>query len=131
VGHLLEYRLGAAGRDAIGFAAHTPYYLAHVEYPAAAVSLLESVERAARLSLRLDPLRERAADVEAVIDAQVADDEQVQAVVRELEQRAEGTAGYGVAPDADGIPTGEELGAEFERFLAERARRTGGEDPAT
>jgi hypothetical protein len=130
VGHLLEYRLGAAGRDAVGFAAHTPYYLAHVEYPAATVSLLESVERAAGLSLALDPLRKRAAEIQAVIDAQVAGDEQVQAVVRELEERAEEMPEYGLSPDGDDIPTGEELGAEFERFLAERARRAANDDPS-
>jgi hypothetical protein len=130
VGHLLEYRLGGAGRDAIGFAAHTPYYLAHVEYPAAAVSLLESVERTAGLSLALDPLRARAAEIQALINAQVEGDEQVQSVVRELEERAEGVPEYGVSADGDEIPTGEELGAEFERFLAERARRIGGDDPS-
>jgi hypothetical protein len=129
VGHLLEYRLGTAGRAAIGFAAHTPYYLSQVEYPAAAVSLLESAERAAGLSLSLDPLRARALDVDAAIDSQVAGDEQLRAAVRELEQRDESPLGYGVSPDGDGIPTGEELGAEFERFLADRARRAGPDDP--
>ena len=34
---LLEYRLGADGRDAIGFAVHVPHYLAQAAYPAAAV----------------------------------------------------------------------------------------------
>ncbi|MEU7865049.1 PAC2 family protein, partial [Nonomuraea sp. NPDC049141] len=36
VGHLLEYRLGELGRDALGFAAHVPHYVAQTEYPAAA-----------------------------------------------------------------------------------------------
>jgi hypothetical protein len=50
--------------------------------------------------------------------------------VRELEERAEGMPEFGVSPDGEEIPTGEELGAEFERFLAERARRTRGDDPS-
>ena len=83
VGHLLEYRLGIAGHAAIGFAAHTPYYLSSVEYPAATVSLLESVERAAGLSLALDPLRSRAVEVQLAIDSQVAGDERVRSVVRD------------------------------------------------
>ena len=131
VGHLLEYRLGAAGHAAIGFAAHTPYYLSHIEYPAATVSLLESVERATGLSLALDPLRSQALEIQAAIDSQVADDEQVRSLVRELEDHDETTPGYGFATDGTEIPTGEELGAEFERFLADRARRTGSDDPST
>ena len=129
VGHLLEYRLGSAGQAAIGFAAHTPYYLSHFEYPASAVALLEAVEQAAGLSLALDPLRSLALEAKAAVDAQVAGDEQVQAVVRELEERQGSQAGYGVSLGGGEIPTGEELGAEFERFLAERARRAGGDDP--
>jgi hypothetical protein len=129
VGHLLEYRLGTAGRSAIGFAAHTPYYLSQVEYPAAAVSLLESVERTAGLSLALDPLRERALEAQTAIDSQIAGDDQVRSVVRELEEQEESAPGYGISPDEDEIPTGEQLGADFERFLAERARRAGSDDP--
>lgn len=130
VGHLLEYRLGIAGHAAIGFAAHTPYYLSSVEYPAATVSLLESVERAAGLSLALDPLRSRAVEVQLAIDSQVAGDEGVRSVVRDLEQQDDSAAGYGGSLAGEEIPTGEELGAEIERFLAERARWTSGDDPA-
>ena len=130
VGHLLEYRLGTAGHSAIGFAAHTPYYLSDVEYPSATLSLLESVERATGLSLALDPLRSRALEVQAAIDSQVADNEQVRSVVRQLEEHEEPAAGYGVLPDENEIPTGDELGADFQRFLAERARRTGNDDPS-
>jgi hypothetical protein len=131
VGHLLEYRLGTAGHSAIGFAAHTPYYLSNLEYPAATVALLESVERAAGLSLALDALRSQALEVEAAIDSQIADNEQVRSIVRQLEEDDEPAPGYGVAVEENEIPTGEELGADFQRFLAERARRTSNDDPST
>ena len=131
VGHLLEYRLGTAGHSAIGFAAHTPYYLSQVEYPAATVSLLESVERAAGLSLALAPLRSRALEAQTAIDSQIAGNEEVRSVVRELEEHNESAPGYGLTPDGNELPTGEELGADFQRFLAERARRTGTDDPST
>jgi PAC2 family len=129
VGHLLEYRLGQAGHASIGFAAHTPYYLAQVEYPAAAVALLESLERTAGLSLSLEPLRARGLEVQEAIDSQMAGDEQVRSVVRELEERDEALFGYGVSDDGAELPTGDELGAEFERFLAERARRAASDEP--
>ena len=128
-GHLLEYRLGKAERAAIGFAAHTPYYLSQLEYPAASVALLESVERAGGLSLALDPLRVRAREVEAAIDFQTSGDEQVQSIVRELEQQDEPAPGSGFTQEGSEIPTPDELGAEFQRFLAERARRAGGDEP--
>ncbi len=131
VGHLLEYRLGTAGHAAIGFAAHTPYYLSDVEYPAAAVSLLESVEQSTGLSLALDPLRSRALEVQTAIDTQVAGDEQVRSVVRELEEQDQSAPGYGLSLEGTDLPTGEELGAEIERFLAERARPTDSDDPST
>ena len=51
-GHLVEYRLGAAGIDALGIAAPVPPYLAQTEYPAAALALLREV--GARAGLRLD-----------------------------------------------------------------------------
>ena len=113
VGHLLEYRLEQAGRAGIGLAAHTPYYLSAVEYPAAAEKLLETVETLAGLSLSLEPLRVRGREVFETVDAQLAEDEQAQAVIDDLERRNE----------SEDLPTSEELGAAFERFLAERARR--------
>ena len=51
-GHLLEYRLGAAGIDALGIAAPVPPYLSQTEYPAAALALLREV--GARAGLRFD-----------------------------------------------------------------------------
>lgn len=128
VGHLLEYRLGKADRAAIGFAAHTPYYLAQLEYPAATLSLLESVERAAGLSLSLEPLRERALEVQAAVDFQTGSDEQTQSLVRELEERDD--PGPGLTRDGTEIPTPDELGAEFQRFLAEQPRRPADDPPA-
>ncbi len=130
VGHLLEFRLGEADRAAIGFAAHTPYYLSQLEYPAASLALLESVERAAGLSLSLDPLRARALEVQAAVDFQTSGDEQTQSIVRELEQRDEPEPGYGLTRDGSEIPTPDELGAEFQRFLAEQPRRPADDPPA-
>jgi hypothetical protein len=129
VGHLLEYRLGKADRGAIGFAAHTPYYLSQLEYPAASLALLESVERATGLSLSLEPLRARALEVQAAIDFQTASDDQVQSLVRDLEERDEPAPAYGLTGDGSEIPTPDELGAEFQRFLAEQARRPADDPP--
>ncbi|HYT09382.1 MAG TPA: PAC2 family protein [Mycobacteriales bacterium] len=125
--HLLEYRLGRAGRDAMGFAVHVPHYLAQTDYPAAARTLLDAVSRATGLSLVTDPLRAAADAVRADVDEQVARSDEVRQVVHALEQQYDAyVAGRGSdlqAPGAGPLPTADELGAELERFLAEHTER--------
>jgi hypothetical protein len=127
--HLLEYRLGQAGRDALGFAVHVPHYLAQTDYPAAAETLLGAVSRATGLELVPESLRTAAERVRAEVDRQVDDSEEVTAVVRALEQQYDAyVAGRGsdlLAPGAGPLPTADELGAELERFLAERGDQPG------
>jgi predicted ATP-grasp superfamily ATP-dependent carboligase len=127
---LLEYRLGAQNRAAIGFAVHVPHYLAQASYPAAAVTLLESVERVTGLSLPADALRESARRTDLEITRQVEGSAEVAEVVQALEQQYDAfTADREnlLADSAEPMPTAEELGAQFERFLAEQQGR--GDNP--
>jgi predicted ATP-grasp superfamily ATP-dependent carboligase len=125
-GNLLEYRLGQLGRDALGFAVHVPHYLAQNEYPAGAELLLASVSRATGLLLPTAELHEAAAAMRLEIDAQVAQTEEASALVRGLEQQYDayirGKAGSDLLASAGPLPTADQLGAELERFLAERAK---------
>ena len=124
---LLELRMGEQDRDAIGFAVHVPHYLAQAAYPAAAVTLLESVQRAGGLSLPGDALREAAHRTDLEIARQVEGSDEVSEVVQALEQQydafAAGNTGGTLAEEAENMPTAEELGAQFERFLAEQQGR--------
>jgi predicted ATP-grasp superfamily ATP-dependent carboligase len=126
-GHLLEYRLGQGGRDAMGFAVHVPHYLAQTDYPAAAQTLLEAVSRATGLELVGESLKAAAAGVRADVDGQVERSEEVASVVRALEEQYDAyVAGRGenlLASDTGPLPTADELGAELERFLAEQTDR--------
>ncbi|MEV4544147.1 PAC2 family protein [Micromonospora sp. S4605] len=127
VGHLLEYRLGEQGRDALGFAAHVPHYVAQSEYPAAAEVLLASVSRSTGLLLPRDGLRASAEVVRVEIDRQVAQTEDAAALVQALEEQYDAFArGRGeknlLAAETGPLPTADELGAELERFLAEQTR---------
>jgi hypothetical protein len=125
--HLLEYRLGSAGRDAMGFSVHVPHYLAQTDYPAAAQTLLEAVSRATGLALVGDALREAAEAVRADVDGQVERSEEVASVVRALEEQydayLDGRGENLLASDTGPLPTADELGAELERFLAEQTDR--------
>ena len=121
---LLELRLGGWGHPAMGFVAHIPHYVAQFDYPSAAATMLESVEVVTGLQWDL-------ADVEAAgeakmveIAAQIDDSQEVRDVVLGLEQQYDAFHRPGEEGDAlplaeeRDLPTGEELGAEFERFLA-------------
>jgi predicted ATP-grasp superfamily ATP-dependent carboligase len=120
---LLEVRLGEWGHDAMGFVAHIPHYLSQLEYPAASIALLEQVERAAWLTVDLSGLRAEAEDREAEVARYLAANEEVAEVVAALEQqydafeRAETSGGNLLASDQP-LPTGEEIGQQFEQFLA-------------
>jgi hypothetical protein len=120
---LLELRLGGWGHPAMGFVAHIPHYVAQFDYPSASATMLESVEVVTGLQWEL-------ADVEAAgeakmveIAAQIDDSDEVREVVLGLEQqydafhRPDDDESLPLAQERD-LPTGEELGAEFERFLA-------------
>ncbi len=120
---LLELRLGEWDHPAMGYVAHIPHYVAQLDYPAASVALIESVGQAAGLSWDLDDLREQAAHKAGEIAAQIAGSDEVREVVSGLEQqydafaRSEEAGADLLAPDVP-MPTGDELGSQFEAFLA-------------
>ncbi|MFC0039711.1 PAC2 family protein [Actinomadura rayongensis] len=124
VSGLLEFRLGEAGHDAVGYAVHVPHYLAQASYPAAAVAGLEAIVGASGLVLPSDGLRDAAARTDAEIAEQVAGNAEVEKVVRALEQQYDAFAGAAeresLLADERDMPTADEIAAQFERFLAEQ-----------
>ena len=120
---LLELRLGEWGHDAMGFVAHIPHYLAQLDYPQAAVSLLEQVERGGRLTIDLSDLQEASRERDQEVTDYLAANTEVLEVVQALEQqydafqRAE-QEGSSLLAEDEPIPTGEEIGRQFEQFLA-------------
>jgi predicted ATP-grasp superfamily ATP-dependent carboligase len=123
VGNLLEYRLGQSGTPACGFAAAVPYYLANLDFPDAAHTLLNSLAGASDLSLPTEALVRAAEVVRGDIDRQVADSEEVTALVHRLEQQYDDlttTRGGSLLADGARLPTADELGAEFEKYLSNR-----------
>lgn len=127
---LLELRLGEWGFDATGFVAHIPHYVAQFGYPEAASAMLSQVGAVTGLSWDTSDLDEAATERRAEIASQVADSDEVRAVVEGLEQQYDAfhsgasnlldpNATLGDAlRDGGALPTGDELGAQFEQFLA-------------
>lgn len=123
--NLLEYRFAQHGHEAVGFTVHVPHYLAQTDYPAAAEALLDQVAKSASLELPLLALSEAAATVRAKIDEQIEASTEISQVVAALEHQydafVEAQENRSLLARDEDLPSGEELGAEFERFLAEHA----------
>jgi len=127
---LLEYRLGESGHDFVGYAVHVPSYLSQSQYPRAAIAAAEYVAGATGLALPTSGLEEVAGATDVDIAEQVAASEEVQRVVTNLERQyddimssrtdPEERPTLPLADDEAELPTADELGAELERYLAER-----------
>ncbi|WP_328809731.1 proteasome assembly chaperone family protein [Rhodococcus sp. NBC_00294] len=122
---LLEYRMAQHGHESMGFSVHVPHYLAQTAYPSAAETLLELVAESSKLTIPLNALTESAARVREQVDQHVEGNPEVQSVVQALERQydtfvtAQEQQSTLLAADEE-LPSGDELGAEFEKFLAEQ-----------
>ena len=118
---LLEVRLGEWGYDAMGFVAHIPHYLAQFDYPSASLALVGGLEQVTGLAWDHGPLERETQRRAAEIDQQIDDSAEVREVVSGLEQQYDafqaGREGSLLAGD-EPLPSGEEIGAQFEQFLA-------------
>lgn len=120
---LLEYRLGQAGRDAVGFAAHVPHYLARSEYPESARTLIQTAADASGLLLPTSGLDEAAAAVRTHLAEQMAEHGEIAEVVHALESQYDAfvsATGRTLLAQSAPLPTADELGAQFEAYLADR-----------
>jgi hypothetical protein len=101
-----------------------PHYLAQAEYPRAAVTALEAVTRSTGLVFPLDGLRDAAEKTTAEIEEQIISSAELSTAIQGLEQQYDAfTAGSqreSLMAETSPMPTGDELAAQFERFLAER-----------
>ncbi len=125
VAALLELRLGQQGHDAMGYAVHVPHYLSQTNHPSSSVRLLEAVASAANLTFTDEALRDTARDVDAEVDAQVQDSDEVASVVEALERQydmftQELENKNLLAESLQDLPSADELGAELEHFLSQQ-----------
>ena len=117
---LLELRLGEWGKDAMGFVAHIPHYVAQFDYPQAAVALLEGLEDVTGLQWETASLKEAGEARQVELATQIADSDEVREVVSGLEQQYDAfhTQAANLLAEDEPLPSGEEIGAQFEQFLA-------------
>jgi hypothetical protein len=109
---VFELTVSAAGIPAVGFFAQVPHYVSG-GYPTAAIALLTTLGRHLGVEFPVGQLATRALERRSLLDAATATDESTRAHVERLERIA----------DESGLPAGDELIADIERFL-----RDGGDD---
>lgn len=102
-----------------------PHYLADTEYPAAAVTALESVTAATGLIFPTDRLREEGREFVAKIDDQIAGNHELARLVGTLEERhdsymLENPLRSPLIDVDGGLPSADEIAAELQDFLANR-----------
>lgn len=121
----IERELHRRDHKVAGFTAHVPHYLAQWPSPRATHQLLKAVSEATGLQFPLKSLEHDIERSRVQLEEYMEDNHEVMQVVHALEvQYDEEVERYrtkhpeAVLPGESSMPTGEELGAEFERFLA-------------
>ena len=121
---VLHDACGKAGIESASLWAAVPHYLAVNPNPKAALALVEKTVELVGAPVAIDELARATTTYEEQVGEMVASDEDVQAYVRLLEQRAdEGEEGL----DPSNLPSGDALADELERFLRERGEGPGAE----
>ncbi len=121
---MLSVRLGEWGHDVAGYVVHVPHYLSEFDNPAAARSLVKGVQASTDLVFDVAELDEAARKHESRVAEHLEENPEVATLVAGLEQqydtfRAAEQSGKSLLAEGAALPTGDELGAEFERFLAD------------
>lgn len=111
----LQEGFAAAGIPAIGVWARVPHYLAAIPYPAASAALVDALAAVAGLKLDAGELHAAADSVVNQIDEIIANSAEYRDLVSGLEAAFDGDVA--TPSDLSGLPSGEELAAEIERFL--------------
>ncbi|MDR1392724.1 MAG: PAC2 family protein [Bifidobacteriaceae bacterium] len=125
-----EVKLREIGRDARTLVVHVPHYLVQVPSPMGTLELMRAVSQSTGLEFDLASIAE-AADVQRQeLDQQIAARPELAAAIAKLEDRqdASSLAAPGGELPSRPLPTGDEIAAEFERYLA--AQNETGEDSA-
>jgi hypothetical protein len=127
--HLVEYTLQKRDHPVSGFVVLVPHYLSDAEFPAAAVSALESITAATGRIFPTDALREQGRSFLAGIADQVENNEELQRLVGVLEKRhdsymEDNPLASPLTDEAGEVPSAESIAQELQNFLAHRAPDT-------
>lgn len=121
----LEKTLADRGHRVAGYSVQVPHYITQSPYPRAMLKLLQTVEVNAQLRFPLGTLEADTVRIDEQLAEQTEASREIQQVVHALEEQFDQEAQrhrernpQGILPGEENLPTGEEISAEFEQFLA-------------
>ena len=117
---VLQHACVGAGIPAISFWAGVPHYVSQPPNPKATLALLHSVEEVLDLPVPLGELPQQADEWQKLVDEMAAEDDEVTAYIRNLEERDD-------EMDRSQLKatSGDVIAREFERYLRRRDRGSG------
>ena len=126
ISSLLELRMAEQGIPSAGFTVHVPQYLSQTAYPAAVSHLVGSVAKVTELDLPTEELDKAAEEFTVQVNAQISGNAEIRTAVELMEKQYDEfiEARHGsdsLNPGGKPLPSGDEIGAEFERFLAQQS----------
>ena len=110
----VERACAEVGLAACGVWAQVPHYVANLPYPGATLSLLRQIAALTGIAVDLGALQKATTDTATRLDSLIAGNPEHVAMVAQLE------AAYDEDRPSFPLPTGDELAADFQRFLRDQ-----------
>jgi hypothetical protein len=120
MGAVLEHAFSDKGVPALGIWAQVPHYVSAMSYPAASLALLTGLNEVAGLVVDAAAIRQETIIQRQRLDQLVAGNDEHRAMVSQLEELYDQAKQQTDLLGTGGIPTGDELAAEFEQFLRDQ-----------
>lgn len=120
VSAVLEHALTEAGIASLGLWVQVPHYVSAMPYPAAASALLDGLRDVTGITVPTATLDAEGSAQRARIDQLVSSNDEHAAMVGQLEVAYDAFAAETGSVGPGEIPSGDELAAEFERFLRDQ-----------
>ena len=120
MGAVLEHAFTEKGMSALGIWAQVPHYVSALSYPAATLALLTGLHDVAGLVVDAAGIRQETIIQRQRLDQLVASNDEHRSMVNQLEELYDQAQQQTDLLGTGDIPTGDELAAEFERFLRDQ-----------
>lgn len=117
---VLEHALDERGVAALSLWVQVPHYVSAMPYPAATLALLSGLREVAGIEVDASSVATESSEQRSKLDALVAGNDEHTAMVRQLEEAYDAVVEQGQSAGQPPVPSGEQLAAEFERFLRDQ-----------
>jgi len=121
---VLHAACGQAGMPSASLWAAVPHYIAAAPNPKAALALVRKLESLVGVTVDASKLESAVVDYDRQVDLAVQSDDEVRQFVERLEAAAEEADDDPSEPGATGLPSGDTIAREFQRFLRQRGPET-------